>query len=76
MKTADYQHLVLESIRGLPPQALAEVADFAQFLKQRARKGRSIAATLADLSRAEERHLEEEFRDYDKLYPLLRLRSL
>jgi len=69
MKTEKPEQLVLDSMKGLPPQALAEVADFAEFLKQRGRKRRSLAGTLSELSRAEEAHLEEEFRDYDKRYP-------
>jgi hypothetical protein len=69
MRTPDYEHLIVESIKGLPSRTLAEIADFVEFVRRRARARGSLAGTLRDLSRDEEAHLEEEFRDYDKLYP-------
>ncbi|MBM4030928.1 MAG: hypothetical protein FJ291_03985 [Planctomycetes bacterium] len=69
MKTRDYEQQIAENIRGLPQRTLAEVADFVDFLKARARSRGKLHAHLARLSRDQEAHLEEEFRDYDRLYP-------
>jgi len=69
MERAGYEQLILERIKGLPPRALAEIADFVEFLRQRPQDRGPLPTTLADLSRDQEEHLEEEFRGYDKLYP-------
>ena len=69
MRRPDYEQLIVESLKGLPRRALAEIADFVEFLKQRPRQRGPLGTTLAELSRDQEEHLEEEFRDYDRLYP-------
>lgn len=78
MAKETYQELILEGIKGLSPEALAEIIDFIYFVRKRALQPQSfeeelkdilIKAELKQLSRDEEAHLEKEFEQYDKLYP-------
>lgn len=36
MTTQDYERLIMEGIKGLPPEILAEIADFIYFVRKRA----------------------------------------
>ena len=78
MMTQTYQQLIIEGIKGLPPEILAEIADFIYFIRQRALQPQAfeeelqnalVMAELKQLSRGEETHLEKEFENYDQLYP-------
>ncbi len=78
MATPPYQELILEGIRGLPEESLAEIADFVYFVRKRAIQPQAfeeelrnllLCHELAQLSRDEEAHLEREFEGYDRLYP-------
>jgi hypothetical protein len=78
MTTQTYQQLILEGIKGLPLDLLAEIADFVYFVRQRAlqpqvfeeeRQAALLRADLRQLSRDEEAHVEQEFADYDQRYP-------
>lgn len=78
MEAQVYQKLIAEGIKGLPPELLSEVADFVYLLRKRAQDPQAfaaeqrdflLAAELTQLSRAEASHLEEEFANYDRLYP-------
>ncbi len=73
-----YEQLIIQGIRGLPAETLAEIADFIYFLRKRAQQPEVFAAELRDtllgkellqLSRDEEAHLEQEFADYEQRYP-------
>jgi hypothetical protein len=73
-----YQQLIVQGIRGLPAETLAEIADFVYFLRKRiqqpdifAEELRSalLGEELKQLSRDEEAHLEQEFADYEQRYP-------
>jgi hypothetical protein len=73
-----YEQLIVEGIKGLPPDALTEIADFIYFVRKRVlqpqsfeeeRRDALLRVELRQLSREEEAHLEKEFEDYDKLYP-------
>lgn len=73
-----YQQLILEGIKGLPPEALAEITDFIYFVRKRILQPQAfeeeiraalLRTELDQLSREEEAHLEKEFEDYDQLYP-------
>jgi hypothetical protein len=73
-----YQQLIVQGIRGLPAEILAEIADFVYFLRKRiqqpdifAEELRSalLGEELKQLSRDEEAHLEQEFADYEQRYP-------
>jgi hypothetical protein len=78
MTSDTYEQLIVEGIKGLPPEALSEIVDFIYFVRKRLlqphtfeeeRRDALLRAELRQLSRDEEVHLEEEFEEYDKLYP-------
>ncbi|HXG64691.1 MAG TPA: hypothetical protein VNO70_06260 [Blastocatellia bacterium] len=78
MTTQDYQELIMEGVKGLPPELLAEIADFVYFVRKRATHPQAFAeeirdvllnAELRQVGRDEEAYLEEEFQDYERIYP-------
>jgi hypothetical protein len=78
MTAQAYQQLIVEGIKGLPQESLAEIAHFVYFVRKRILHSQdiendlrdlSIELKLAQLSRDEEDHLMEEFDGYDKLHP-------
>jgi hypothetical protein len=78
MTAQSYQQLIIEGIKGLPPEILAEIADFIYFVRQRAVQPQAfeeelenalLRVELRQLSRDEEAHLKKEFEGYDQLYP-------
>lgn len=78
MTAPTYRDLILESIDGLPAEALAEIAGYVSFVRRRVLQPRAfedelraalLALELKQLSGAEEAHLEEEFANYDQLHP-------
>ncbi|MCZ6680283.1 MAG: hypothetical protein O7E52_23885 [Candidatus Poribacteria bacterium] len=78
MITPNYQQLIIERIKGLPSETLAEIADFIYFLRKRQfqplafeaeMQGMVLNTELRELSHAEETHLDKEFEGYDKRYP-------
>lgn len=78
MTTKTYQQLIIEGIKGLPPEVLAEIVDFIYFVRKRAMNPQAFEAELQNallrvelrqLSRDEEAHLEKEFEAYEKLHP-------
>ncbi len=77
MMTQNYQQLIIEGIKGLPPEALAEIADFIFFLRKRTFQPQAfeeemqhslLNTELHQLSRDEAIHLEKEFDDYESHY--------
>jgi hypothetical protein len=78
MTVQTYQHLIIEGIKGLPEETLAEIANFVFFVRKRILypqafedelRNALLEAELRQLSRNEEAHLEQEFEGYDQLYP-------
>lgn len=78
MTTQNYQELIMEGIKDLPPEMLAEIADFVFFVRKRAIQPQAfeeerysilLNADLRQLSRSETAHVESEFDDYDQRYP-------
>lgn len=73
MNQTSYEQVIVAGIRSLPPERQREVADFVYFLRQREENGaeyeRLIEADLAALEADELEHLDEEFKDYEQLYP-------
>jgi hypothetical protein len=78
MTRQNYRQLIIEGIKGLPPETLAEIVDFIYFLRKRAihpqyfqeeLQNTLLNTELRQLSLVEEAHLEKEFEDYYKLYP-------
>ena len=73
MAAQGYQELIMEGVKGLPIEILAEVADFVYFVRQRVLHPRmmeddlrnaTLRAELRQLSRDEETHLEKESANY------------
>lgn len=78
MTAQGYQELIMEGVKGLPTEILAEVADFIYFMRKRALQPRMIdddlriamlRTELRQFSRDEDAHLEKEFANYEQLYP-------
>ena len=75
MNTAKYEKLILTETKGLSVDALEEVLNFIQFLKQKVNKiksdryERTVSKSLNKLTKSEMSHVEEEFVNYKKLYP-------
>ena len=78
MQEQVYQQMILDGIQALPQDALAEIADFVYFIRQKIIQPKAfqnkirdslLTTELQSLSQSEETHLEQEFADYEKLYP-------
>jgi len=79
MTTQTYQQLIIEGIKGLPPEILAEIVDFIFFVRKRVIQPEVFEAELQNvllrldlrqLNRDEETHLEKEFEGYEQVYPI------
>ena len=75
--TQNYQQLIIEGIKGLPPETLAEIADFIFFVRKRTFQPQAfeeeiqhslLNAELRQLSCDEAAHLEKEFDNYESHY--------
>lgn len=78
MNAFAYQEMITEGIKDLPNELLREVADLVYLLRKRVQDPQGfaeeqshflLAAELHQLSRNEERHLEEEFAVYEQRFP-------
>jgi hypothetical protein len=79
MTAPNYDQLIMQGIKGLPSEALVEIADFVYFVRKRVMlQGQALdpevyqtvlRQELAELNRDEAAHLEKEFEDYERLYP-------
>lgn len=73
MNQTNYEQLIIAGIRNLSPERQREVADFVYFLRHREENDADyehlIESDLAALETDELKHLDEEFKDYDQLYP-------
>ena len=74
-----YEQIILEGIKGLPANTLLEIVDFVYFVRKRALQPQEFIADLETInigvegrmiSKIEQQHFEEEFADYEQLYPL------
>ena len=68
-QTIDYEKVIIQGIKGLPQQYLGEVADFVIFMRQKSSKSYNFKDELSLLNEKEIQHLEEEFKDFDQLFP-------
>ncbi len=73
-----YQQMVVDGIKGLPPEMLAEIVDFIYFVRKRTFEPMAFSEDLrslmlnSDLRKLDEKeanHLEKEFESYDERYP-------
>jgi hypothetical protein len=78
MSEQQLAQLITEGIRGLPTEALVEIADFIYFVRKKVFQPQDfeeelqnllLRTELRQLSRDEEAHLEKEFENYEQLYP-------
>ncbi len=76
MSNTQFAKIILDETKGLPVEALTEVVDFIQFMKHKflSKKNpldatNNLSAELFRLNQNELLHLEEEFKNYKKLYP-------
>ncbi len=71
MTTAQLEKEILFYLKGLPNEALQEVIDYVQFLnlKKKRKNCDNLTEDLGNLGRYQTTHLEEEFKDYKKLFP-------
>lgn len=79
MSTQAYEHVIAEGIKGLPPETLAEIADFVLFARRRALQPQvwreELEAALDEvelkqLGRDQVAHLESEFAGYAERFPI------
>lgn len=78
MRALSYEQLIMEGIKGLPPEKLVQVLDFVSFMRMKAARpealsdelyASSLRAELRHLSRSEREHLEGELSDDGALHP-------
>ena len=78
MSAESFEQLILEGVKGLPTEVLAEITDFVYFVRKRVLQPQAyedelhalrLRAELKQLSRDEEAHLEREFENYEQRYP-------
>ena len=73
MNEVSYEQVIVAGIRNLSSELQREVADFVYFLRQREQNDQDlqklIEADLTELEASELKHLDEEFEDYEQLYP-------
>ena len=78
MNTTSYEKIIISGIKGLPTETLREIADFVYFVRRRAVDPKSfedeqfralMEEDLSNLNEVELKHLEEEFADYESVYP-------
>ena len=79
MNSTTYQRLIVEGIKDLPPETLAEVADFVFFVRRRALqpsvveeelRSALLNAELGLIDQESRAHLDDEFADYEARFPL------
>ncbi len=78
METTSYEKIIVSGIKGLPTDTLREIADFVYFVRRRAVDPKSfedeqfralVEGDLSILDESQVKHLEEEFADYESVYP-------
>jgi hypothetical protein len=77
MTTKAYQKLINDTVNGLPPEILAEILDFALFLRKRTMQPELFEEEMQHallrshakrFRQKQETHLEKEFEHYKKLF--------
>ncbi len=78
MTRSTYDDLILQGIKGLPPDVLAEIVDYIYFVRKKIFQPTAfqdeihaimMGRELDVLSQNELAHLEDEFKDYQARYP-------
>jgi len=72
MSALDFEDLINKNIKGLPLNVLKEILDFTLFLKEKRINdyySMGLKQELKKLNIDEIAHLEQEFENYQELYP-------
>ena len=70
MTTSQIQKTLYNYTKGLPKDALQEVLDFVQFIRQRTLKySKKPSQKKPSLSSSQTLHMEKEFENYKLLFP-------
>ena len=77
MTTSQLEKQLIDQTKGLPRETLEEFIDFIQFvrLKNERRSSNDLRSELSLLDSSQTKHLEEEIKDYKKLYPIEEVRE-
>ena len=77
MTTSQLEKQLIDQTKGLPRETLEEIIDFIQFvrLKNERRSSNDLKSELSLLDSSQTKHLEEEIKDYKKLYPIEEVRE-
>ena len=77
MTTSQLEKQLIDQTKGLPRETLEEIIDFIQFvrLKNERRSSNDLRSELSLLDSSQNKHLEEEIKDYKKLYPIEEVRE-
>lgn len=72
MEHSELEKELLKQVKGMPEEELQEVINFTQYirLKKSDKLKDDLSVELSSVSKSEIEHLEEEFRDYKKKYPI------
>lgn len=72
MEYSELEKELLKQVKGMPEEELQEVINFTQYirLKKSDRPKDDLTVELSGLSKSQTEHLEAEFRDYKKKYPI------
>ena len=77
MTTSQLEKQLIDQTKGLPRETLEEIIDFIQFvrLKNKKRSSNDLRSELSLLDSSQTKHLEDEIKDYKKLYPIEEVRE-
>mgnify|MGYP006980727852 CR=1 FL=1 len=77
MTTSQLEKQLIDQTKGLHRKTLEDIIDFIQFvrLKNERRSSNDLRSELSLLDSSQNKHLEEEIKDYKKLYPIEEVRD-
>jgi hypothetical protein len=77
MTTSQLEKQLIDQTKGLHRKTLEDIIDFIQFvrLKNERRSSNDLRSELSLLDSSQNKHLEEEIKDYKKLYPIEEVRE-
>ena len=79
MNTTNFEKLIASGIKNLPADSFKENANYVFFIRKKTFNPKEFKDELEyemlndemrDVSNAETKHLEKEFKDYEKKYPI------
>ena len=71
MKSLNFESIILNSIKELPKDSLIEIIEFINLYKKRSKKRlKGTTDKEESISEYEIKHLEKEFKNYKKIFPV------